>query len=240
MGGAQVKGMQLLNAAAETEPARTQRYGHPILHFNKAMTSSMRNNRVTDGRDEFCIVFLVAIYCSSTVEAKQLASLVSKAVFDYKDRHADRLCYETHCKPVRDLWSTLGHVKCTVVPEQYRQFAPNAANHHVMDRPTFVATTLKGDIIISDSEKHCVMLCTRNNPTRLKIICGTVDQPGDPSDGVGTNTHMRFPSGLAVIRHAQVLYVHPRCLVPIDHLCTMQGVDVLVVYVCAAAGTAYT
>jgi hypothetical protein len=226
MGGGQVKAMAQLNAEArEAADSPMRRYGHPVLHFVKAMTGAMRNYRLTDGTDEFCILFLIAVYCSNTPEAKLLSTLVSKAVFDFKDRHSDRLCFETHCTAVRDLWAGMGHVKATIIPEQYRLFAPQAANHeHILDRPTFVAVTTKGDVLISDAEKHVVILCSRNNPTKAKVICGTVDQPGSASAGVGINTCMRFPSGLAItpfkagMQDCLVADTKNRCIRVIEHV----------------------
>ena len=123
-----------------------------MLHFLKNLTGALRNYRLTNNVSEHCIVFITAVYCSDTVEAKRLAGFLKLDVFNYKDRHSDDTCYLSNCAALSEIWQSLHWVKCTIAPEQYRLYSSHCANHHQIERPHFLATTKCGDIIFSDGE----------------------------------------------------------------------------------------
>ena len=167
-------------------------------------TGAYRNYRVSNGREEHCIAFVTAVFCSDTDEAKQLATFLKLDVFNYKDRHSDDICYLSNCTKLSTMWRSLGWVKFTVAPEQYRLYAPGAANHNEIERPHFVATNKKGDILFTDGEHHIVGMLTRHNPARMSIVCGQWGEKGVPStpshgDGLGVKMKLHSPSGLAVL-----------------------------------------
>lgn len=72
---------------------------------------------------------------------------VPAAVFSFKDKHSDELCYQTVSKFLEDILRDTKHVLVTLVPEQYRTYAVEAKTHILLGRPLYITTNANGDFI---------------------------------------------------------------------------------------------
>lgn len=122
-------------------------YGFGMLHFCKNAISSARNYRLTDMSDTFTISMLTAIWASTSEESAKMKEVVPAAVFSFKDRHSDELCYQTVSKSLEDIVHATRHVLVTLVPEQYRTFTMEAKTHSLLGRPLYVTTNSNGDFL---------------------------------------------------------------------------------------------
>ena len=123
------------------------RYGFGMLHFCKNVISSARNYRLTDMSSSFTISMLTAIWASKSEESRRMRQVVPAAVFSFKDRHSDELCYQTVSRNLEDIVRDTRHVLVTLVPEQYRTYALEAKTHTLLGRPLYITTNANGDFI---------------------------------------------------------------------------------------------
>lgn len=122
-------------------------YGFGMLHFCKNVISSARNYRLTDMSDTFTVSMLTAIWASASEESKKMKETVPAAVFSYKDRHSDELCFQTVSKSLEKIVHATRHVLVTLVPEQYRTYAVEAKTHSLLGRPLYITTNSNGDFL---------------------------------------------------------------------------------------------
>ena len=96
-----------------------------MLHGIKGLVGSLRNYRIVCcfGEGEFCVAVLTAIATSNAPEAKALLECTDADVFNYLDRHSDRICFLTVHEPVQAVLRSVGHVKLTLAPEPFRVWA---------------------------------------------------------------------------------------------------------------------
>jgi hypothetical protein len=90
---------------------------------------------------------LTAIWASTSEESAKMKEVVPAAVFSFKDRHSDELCYQTVSKSLEDIVHATRHVLVTLVPEQYRTFTMEAKTHSLLGRPLYVTTNSNGDFL---------------------------------------------------------------------------------------------
>lgn len=72
---------------------------------------------------------------------------VPAAVFSYKDRHSDELCFQTVSKSLEEIVHATRHVLVTLVPEQYRTYGVEAKTHSLLGRPLYITTNSNGDFL---------------------------------------------------------------------------------------------
>ncbi|XP_041456017.1 uncharacterized protein LOC121408570 [Lytechinus variegatus] len=180
-------------------PQYTQ-FGFGMLHMCKALVGYVRNYRITDGNEIFCINMLVALWLSSTHASTLLCGINSK-VFSYRDRHSDDLAYSTVCQRVEDALVAANSVVVTVAPEQYRPWSQEAKDHNDMKlgRPLFITVNKQGHCLWSDPVADCVFMGNRHNPMKVKPL-GQPNAPGRASHQVLPVTAAQYnrPTGLKV------------------------------------------
>ena len=122
-------------------------YGFGLLHFCKNCLSSVRNYRLTDMSDAFCVAMLTAIWASKSEESKKMRKIAPAAVFTARDRHSDEICYQTVSKDMEDVVRETGSVLLTLVPEQYKTYKVEAKTHSLLGRPLYITNNANGDFL---------------------------------------------------------------------------------------------
>jgi hypothetical protein len=102
----------------------------------------------------FTISMLTAIWASKSEESRRMRQVVPAAVFSFKDRHSNELCFQTVSKNLEDIVRDTRHVLVTLVPEQYRTYAVEAKTHTLHGRPLYITTNANGDFIWT-SNSNC-------------------------------------------------------------------------------------
>ncbi|CAB4007206.1 Hypothetical predicted protein [Paramuricea clavata] len=175
-------------------------YGFGMLHFCKNAISSARNYRLTNMSDTFTVSMLTAIWASKSEESKKMKETVPAAVFSYKDRHSDELCFQTVSESIQDIVNSTKHVLVTLVPEQYRTYAVEAKTRTLLGRPLYITTNSNGDFLWTDAEFEVVVMGNRHNPTKC-ISLGKWDEPGSANENQVPTSKASFshPAGLDVM-----------------------------------------
>ena len=144
----------------------------------------MRNYRITDGIDTFCLNMLVPIWLSSWCPSNLLCGVNAK-VFSFRGRHSDNLAYSTASYQVEDALTAARMVAVTVAPEHYRPWSQEFKDHQDLKLgevggSLFVTVNRQGDIIWSDSTADCIFIRNYHNPMKIKLL-GQPNCPGSAS-----------------------------------------------------------
>ncbi|KAL9978175.1 hypothetical protein ACROYT_G015666 [Oculina patagonica] len=103
--------------------------------------------------DTFSVSMLTSIWASNSKESKRMRKVAPVAVFSFKDRHSDELCYKTISKDLEQILQETKDVLVTLVPVQYRTFTAEAKTPFLLGRPLYITTYANGNFLFTGKEK---------------------------------------------------------------------------------------
>ena len=99
--------------------------------------------------DTFSVSMLTSIWASNSEESKRMRKVAPAAVFSFKDRHSDELCYQTVSKDLEQILQETKDLLVTLAPEQYRTCTVEAKTHSLLGRPPYITTNENGDFLFT-------------------------------------------------------------------------------------------
>ena len=200
MAKTQVKAHRLRNERSHTESSGLlmPTHGFGYLHMAKSLVASCRNNHITDGTGEFCILDLTALHLCDSSPCQIAMRGVTHLIHSFKDRQSDELARQTLSLECENALSLAVFTKVTLVPEQYHRY--RAINHNLLKRPLFVCCTRAGRFMWSDADSEMIGLGDRHNPVNIQALCDA-DNPGEFTGRTCkiNKAKLKVPLGLAIV-----------------------------------------